>query len=93
VVQTSPARRAQLFAAAGPALMVHSGTGVNLRTSDVDVGGVLEIGARLRASQWLGFELALSNYFYSSRYRDEGTVFQHDPLLLPGLVVSWGSAR
>jgi hypothetical protein len=89
VVRTSPERRAQLFAAAGPALMLYGGTGENLRTSDADVGGVLEVGGRLRANQWLGVELALSNYFYSSRYRNEGSVFQHDLLILPGLVVSW----
>lgn len=89
VIQTSPERRAQLFAAAGPALMLYGGTGENLRTSDADVGGVLEVGARLRANQWLGFELALSNYLYSSRYREEGRVFQHDLLIIPGVVVSW----
>jgi hypothetical protein len=89
VVRTSPERRAQLFAAVGPALMLYSGAGENLRTSDVDVGGVLEVGGRLRAKRWLGVELALSNYFYSSRYRNEGRAFQHDLLILPGLVVSW----
>jgi hypothetical protein len=82
-------RRLQLFAAAGPALMLHGGTGTNLRTRDTDIGGVLEIGARLRASAWLGVQVGLSNYFYSSRYAADGSVFRHDLLVLPGLVLSW----
>jgi hypothetical protein len=89
VVRTSPVRRLHLFAAAGPALMLYGGTGENLRTSDADLGGVLDVGARLRATPWLGIELALSNYFYGSRYRDQGSVFRHDLLILPGLVFSW----
>jgi hypothetical protein len=89
VVRTSPMRRVHLFAAAGPALMLYGGPGENLRTSDADLGGVLDVGARLRATPSLGVELALSNYFYSSRYRDEGSVFRHDLLILPGLVLSW----
>jgi hypothetical protein len=88
VARTSPARRLHLFAAAGPALMLYGGTGENLRTSDTDIGGVLEVGARLRATRWLGVELALSNYLYRSHYRDDGSVFRHDLLILPGLVVS-----
>jgi hypothetical protein len=89
VVRTSPVRRLHLFAAAGPALMLYGGTGENLRASDVNLGGVLDVGARLRATPWLGLELALSNYFYGSRYQDEGSVFRHDLLILPGLVFSW----
>ena len=88
-LRTSPARRMHFFAAAGPALMLYGGPGENLRTSDANVGGVLEGGARLRVSQWLAVELALSNYFYGSRYREEGSVFRHDLLILPGVVVSW----
>jgi hypothetical protein len=88
VMRTSPTRPGQLFAAAGPALMLYGGTGENLRTSDANLGGVLEVGARLRITQWLGAELALSNYFYGSRYRDGESVFRHDLLILPGLVFS-----
>ncbi|HEX7336079.1 MAG TPA: hypothetical protein VF252_02630 [Gemmatimonadales bacterium] len=89
VVRTSPVRPLHLFAAAGPALMLYGGTGENLRTRDADLGGVLDVGARLRMTPWLGVELALSNYFYGSQYRDEGSVFRHDLLILPGLVFSW----
>jgi hypothetical protein len=89
VARTAPARRLQFSVAAGPALMLHGGTGENLRTRDTDFGGVLELGARLRTTQWLGFQLALSNYFYGSTYRDEGNVFRHDFMIMPGLVVSW----
>jgi hypothetical protein len=89
VARTAPLRRLQLFVAAGPALMLHGGTGTNLRTRNTDVGGVLEVGARLRASAWLGVQLGLSNYFYSSRYTADGSVFRHDLLVMPGLVLSW----
>lgn len=89
VARTGPQRRLQFFVAAGPALMLYGGTGENLRTRDTDVGGVLELGTRLRAAEWLGVELAVSNYFYGSNYKAEGSVFRHDVLILPGLVVTW----
>ena len=89
VIRTSPARRFGVFAAAGPAIMWYGGTGTNLRTRDYDVGGVLEAGARLRVSHSVAAELALSNYLYSSSYRDGESVFRHDFLILPGLVFSW----
>jgi hypothetical protein len=88
-IRTSPVRRFNVYAAAGPALMLYGGTGENLRTSDADPGAVLDVGARLRVTPRLGLELSLSNYFYSSRYRDEGRVFRHDFLILPGVVFSW----
>jgi hypothetical protein len=86
MLRTSPVRRFGVYAAAGPALMLYGGTGDNLRTSDADLGGVLDVGARLRATPWLQLELSLSNYLYSSRYQNEGRVFRHDLLILPGLV-------
>jgi hypothetical protein len=89
VARTAPLGRLQLLVAAGPALMLHGGTGTNLRTRNTDAGGVLEVGARLRASSWLGVQLGLSNYFYSSRYTADGSVFRHDLLVMPGLVLSW----
>jgi hypothetical protein len=88
-IRTSPVRRFNVYAAAGPALMLYGGSGENLRTSDADPGAVLDVGARLWVTPRLGLELSLSNYFYSSRYRDEGRVFRHDFLILPGLVFSW----
>jgi hypothetical protein len=89
VVRTSATRRAQLFAAAGPALMIYHGTGENLRTRDADLGGVVEVGGRLHVSNRLAVELALSNYLYGTRYQDQGSVFRHDFLILPGLLYSW----
>lgn len=89
MIRTSPARSFGVYAAAGPALMVYGGTGENLRTSDVDFGGVLDVGARLRAASWLQVQLSLSNYLYSSEYQTEGQVFRHDLLILPGLVYTW----
>jgi hypothetical protein len=89
MLRSSPVRRFAVYAAAGPALMLYGGTGDNLRTSDADLGGVLDVGARLRATPWLQVELSLSNYLYSSNYQNEGRVFRHDLLILPGLVYTW----
>jgi hypothetical protein len=89
MIRTSPVRRFGVYAAVGPALMLYGGTGDNLRTSDADFGGVLDVGARLRAASWLEVELSLSNYLYSSEYQSEGRVFRHDLLILPGLVYTW----
>jgi hypothetical protein len=89
IFRTSPVRRFGVYAAVGPALMLYGGTGDNLRTSDADLGGVLDVGARLRAAPWLEVELSLSNYLYSSEYENEGSVFRHDLLILPGLVYAW----
>jgi hypothetical protein len=89
VARTDPGRKFQLSLAAGPAVMLYGGTGENLRTRDTDFGGVLELGSRLRVTNWVGVELAVSNYLYGSRYRDGRSVFRHDLLILPGLVFSW----
>jgi hypothetical protein len=89
ILRTSPVRRFGVYAAAGPALMLYGGTGDNLRASNADLGGVLDVGARLRATPWLQVELSLGNYFYSSQYQNEGRVFRHDLLILPGLVYTW----
>jgi hypothetical protein len=103
VARTAPTGGLQLFIAAGPALMLHGGTGTNLRSRDTDLGGVLEAGARLRVAGRLGVQLALSNYFYGSRYTavapsghsgsepttSPGSAFRHDLLVMTGLVLSW----
>jgi hypothetical protein len=89
VIRTSPTRPGQLFAAVGPALMLYGGTGDNLRTSDADLGGVVEVGGRWHVSNQLAIQLALSNYLYNTSYKDQGSVFRHDPLILPGLLYSW----
>jgi len=89
MVRTSPMHGFGVYAAVGPALMLYGGTGDNLRTSDADLGGVVDVGARLRAAPWLQVELSLSNYLYSSEYQNEGRVFRHDLLILPGLVYTW----
>jgi hypothetical protein len=68
VARTSPTSGFQLAVAAGPALMVYGGTGTNLRTRDVDVGGVIELSARLRIAGPLAMELAVGNYLYGSSY-------------------------
>ena len=89
MVRTSPMHGFGVYAGVGPALMLYGGTGDNLRTSDADLGGVVDVGARLRAAPWLQVELSLSNYLYSSEYQNEGRVFRHDLLILPGLVYTW----
>lgn len=95
ILRTSPANGVQLAVAAGPALMMFGGTGTNLRTRDADIGGVIELSARVRVMGRLGLELAASNYLYGSTYTagsapgggSAGRVFRHDLVLLPG--VSW----
>lgn len=102
VARTAPARRVQLFVGAGPALMLHGGTGTSYRGRDTDVGGAIEAGARLRLAGRLNFQLAIGNYLYISRYTQAspstepvaqpvppGNDFKHDVLVLPGLVWSW----
>lgn len=95
ILRTSPANGFQLAVGAGPAVMRFGGTGTNLRTRDTDIGGVVEVSARVRVMGRLGLELAASNYLYSSTYTagsapgggSAGRVFRHDLVLLPG--VSW----
>jgi hypothetical protein len=101
VARTPEDRAISLFAAAGPAVMLHGGSGTNLRSRDTELGGVLEGGARIRIAGRLGMELTLSNYLYPTRYPDaapvelDGTVepagstVRHDLLLLTGITYSW----
>jgi hypothetical protein len=96
VVRTNPERGLQLFGAAGPALIRHGGAGFSYLAGDVDVGGLVEVGARVRLTGGLGLQLALSNYLYPSRYAASEatgatgtTEFRHDILILPGLTWSW----
>lgn len=98
--RTAPAKPIQFGVAVGPALMIYSGTGTNLRTRGADAGAVLEGSARLRIAHQLAFEVAISNYFYRSSYASDPTqgggpagaprnVFRHDLLLLPRVVYTW----
>jgi hypothetical protein len=100
VVRTKPTSGFQLTLAAGPALMLYGGPGMNLRTRSADFGGVLEASARLRVVHRLALELGVSNFFYGSSYLADPmqtgsqsstthSVFRHDLLLLPGLVYTW----
>jgi hypothetical protein len=93
IVRTAPGGSFQLFAAAGPALIVHSGTGTSLLTRNTDPGGVVEAGFRVRVARQVGVELALSNYLYDSRFLGtaDGNIedFRDDFLITPGLVYSW----
>jgi hypothetical protein len=97
MIRTSPEKLFQFGLAGGPAVMIYSGTGTNLRSRGADVGGVLEASARLRIVHQLAFEVAISNYLYNSTYvpvpevgqATGRSVFRTDVLLMPGLVYSW----
>ena len=93
IVRTAPGGSFQLFAAAGPALIFHSGSGTSLLSRNTDPGGVLEAGFRVRVARRVGVELAVSNYLYDSRFIGpaDGTIsdFRDDVLVTPGLVYSW----
>ena len=93
IVRTAPGGSFQLYAAAGPALIFHGGSGTSLLSRNTDFGGVLEAGFRVRVARKVGVELAVSNYLYDSRFMGptDGTIndFRDDVLVTPGVVVSW----
>ena len=93
IVRTAPGGSFQLFAAAGPALIFHGGSGTSLLTRNTDPGGVVEAGFRVRVARRVGVELAVSNYLYDSRFMGttDGNIsdFRDDVLVTPGLVYSW----
>jgi hypothetical protein len=93
IVRTAPAGSFQLFVAAGPALIFHSGSGTSLLTRNTDPGGVLEAGFRVRVARQVRVELAVSNYLYDSRFigPSDGTIsdFRDDVLVTPGVVYTW----
>jgi opacity protein-like surface antigen len=93
IVRTAPGGSFQLYAAAGPALIVHGGSGTSLLSRSTDPGGVLEAGFRVRVARRVGVELAVSNYLYDSRFIGpaDGTIsdFRDDVLVTPGLVYTW----
>ncbi len=92
----SPSLR--LEAKAGPAVIVHGGSGSSSMTRNTDIGGVVELAALVPLTGPLGMTLAAGEYLYASRYRDPyagrfagspvepaGSVFRHDLLLQAGL--------
>lgn len=98
-IRTNPDRRVQAMLAAGPALMVHGGTGTSYLARTTDPGGVIELGGRIRIAGRLGVQIVASNFLYISRYDaalsssvsigGSDSEFRHDLLILPGLSWSW----
>lgn len=102
VLRANPAGTVQLQAAAGPALLVHGGTGTSYLARTTDPGGVVDVGARVRVGRWLAWEGGVTSYLYASRYAEAyqppfvgqpvqpaGTAFRHDLVVTTGLALAW----
>lgn len=95
---TSPAARVGVTAGAGPALVLHQGSGTSLLARQADLGAVLSLAATLSFDGRLGLRLDAQQYLFSSTFRDSyappftgalvqaaGPQFRHEFVLLAGL--------
>lgn len=89
-----------LSAGAGPALVLHQGSGASLLARQADLGAVLSLAGTMSLDARLGFRLDAQEYLFSSTFRDSyappftgalvqasGPQFRHEFVLLAGL--SW----
>jgi hypothetical protein len=92
--------RLGLSLGAGPALVLHQGSGSSLLARQADLGAVLSLAGMLSLDGRLGFRLDAQEYLFSSTFRDSyappftgalvqaaGPQFRHEFVLLAGL--SW----
>lgn len=63
-----PASGVQLSLGAGPALVIHGGSGESMLSRQVDVGGLGTAGASVRLSSRLRLGVDVQNYRFSSRF-------------------------
>jgi hypothetical protein len=97
---TSPEARLGLRAGAGPALILHRGSGSSLLTRQADVGGMLNLSSKYSLDGRLAIRLDAQEYLFSSSFREPyagqfvgvpvqpaGPQFRHEFILLAGL--SW----
>jgi hypothetical protein len=97
---TAPESRLDLRLGAGPAVILHQGTGTSLLTRQSDLGGLLSAAAAFSLDGRLGFHLEAQEYLFSSRFaqgytppligapsQPAGERFRHELVLLAGL--SW----
>ena len=92
--------RFALSAGAGPALVLHHGSGSSLLARQADLGAVLSLAGTMSLDGRIGFRLDAQEYLFSSTFRDSyappftgalvqaaGPQFRHEFVLLAGL--SW----
>ena len=97
---TSPQARLSLRAGAGPALILHQGSGSSLLTRQADAGGMLNLSSQYSLDGRLAIRLDAQEYLFSSSFREPyagqfvgapvqpaGSQFRHEFVLLAGL--SW----
>src|SRR4051812_29875459 len=97
---TAPDARLDLRAGAGPALILHGGTGASLLARQADLGALLATGTGFSLDGRLALRLDAQEYLFSSRFADAytpwwigaptqpaGARFRHEFALLVG--VSW----
>jgi len=95
---TAPNSRFGLIVGAGPALILHRGSGNSLLTRNADLGGLVDLGASVRLSSRLAFALDLHQYLFSSSFaepypgqfvgdpvRPAGSQFRHEFVILAGI--------
>jgi hypothetical protein len=96
---TPPEARLGLRAGAGPALILHRGSGSSLLTRQADLGGLLNFSAQYSLDGRLGLRVDTQTYLFSSSFRDPyggqfvgapvqeaGSQFRHEFVLLAGLL-------
>lgn len=99
---TAPEARLGLRAGAGPALILHRGSGTSLLARQADLGALLTAGGSFSIDGRLALRLDAQEYLFSSRFADAytpallgaptqpaGSRFRHEFVLLAGL--SWGA--
>jgi hypothetical protein len=95
-----PEARAGLRVGAGPALIVHQGSGTSLLTRQADVGAMLNLSGQYSLDGRLAIRLDAQEYLFSSSFGEPyagefvgapvqpaGSQFRHELVLLAGL--SW----
>ena len=97
---SAPERRWGLSLGAGPALIIHEGSGTSLLTRSTDIGGVIDLAGSVGLSSRLGVTLNLQQYAFSSSFAETyegqfigdaiqpaGSRFRHEFVTLAG--VTW----
>lgn len=99
---TAPDSRLGLVVGAGPALIVHRGSGTSLLTRNTDLGGLVDVGGSLRVSSRVAATMNVHQYLFSSRFGEAysgqflgdpiqpaGSRFRHELVILAGLAWRW----
>jgi hypothetical protein len=94
---TRPGAAVGLVAGAGPAMVVHAGSGTSLLSRTTDFGGLVTLGGSLRMTEEFSLTTDVQQYFFSSRFsssyvdvstgaiRPAGSQGRHEFVILAGL--------